>query len=1022
MTRSDGEASAGRGHAGRPAPGAWQLRALVPSLVFVLGIVATIVTVVVIQHLRRSEGFAEFRSDVAGARELIIRRMAVHTALLEGAAGFFAAHENVTRAEFRAFVERLGIAERYPGVRGIGFSLRYAASEKEAVIARMRTQGNPDFAPWPSTPRDEYHSILFLEPLDERNRAAIGYDMFQELTRRLAMAAARDQGTSVASGRVELVQEIAGPKQSGFLLYMPVYRGGAIPTSVDQRRARLRGFVYSPFRADDLLRGVLGPDPHIDIEVFDGTDALPSARMHSSVAVRGEDSDSIAAARFATTELVDIAHRMWSIRFASREAQSPESIGLLPMLLGAAGSLVSAFLAWLTFLQVRARDAAEESAHLLFVERERFRTTLGSVGEAVVATDTAGLVTFMNAVAERLTGWQAEEAVGRPATEVVRLVDEASGEPLGSPVTRLRGGAEVRSTTNSTRLICRSGEVRPIDESVASIVDERGGLIGTVAAFRDTTERRLAEEELRIGEARKRTILESSLDSVITMDRSGRIVEFNSSAERTFGYRREEVVGRTVAETIIPPRFRTAHEVALRRFFRSRSAAARGRRISLTAMRSNGSELPVEAAIAVSFLDDGSLLCSAYLRDISAERRARIERERLLESERTARADAERASRLKDEFVATLSHELRTPLNAMLGWTHLLRRRQQEPAAVTEAIEVIERNARAQVRMVEDLLDMTRILAGKVRIDVQSCDPRAIIGAAVSSIEPAAQARNLSVTVEIDPQITTLIADPTRLQQIVTNLLSNAVKFTPERGAVRVECRREGECDVIRVIDTGVGIAADFLPYVFDRFRQADASTTRRFAGLGLGLSIVRQLVELHGGRVRAESEGPGRGSTFTVELPAAPTLPLVTGPRLEDVDEEPDSLSLKGVRVIVVDDEPDARELARVVLSDEGAVVEVASTAGEALAILARSGPCLLVSDIGMPGRDGYDLIRAVRSLPRDRGGDTPAAALTAFARVEDRRRALAAGYQLHATKPVEPLELVALVASLGRVARSAI
>lgn len=990
------------------------LRALVPWFVLVVGLATTVATVLLVLELKRDEDRARFERDVAEAREQISRRLSVHVALLRGAAGLFAAKPDVSRAEFHAFVERLDVEQIYPAVRGLGFSRRFKSSERDQIVASMRAQGYPDFTLGSAPTGDEQHAILYLEPLDERNRAAIGFDMSTEEARRTAMMAARDQGVAFASGRVELVQELSGPKQPGFLIYVPVYRGGSVPSTVAERRERLVGFAYSPFRTHDLLRDIFGPEPIVDLEVFDGISPEASSRLYdSSTGRQGE-----VRRRFATTSLVDVAHRPWTVRFRSRES-AHAGTSLLAWLLGVSGTLISAFLTWLTLLQVRARAAAEEVAHLLDVERGRFRTTLGSVGEAVVATDTDGLVTFMNPVAERLTGWSAREALGQPATAVARLVDEASGTPLPSPLERLAGGVEIRSTTDRTRLYCRGGEVRPIDESVAPVVDEHGELLGSVSVFRDTTERRRAEEALRRGEARTRTILESALDCVVTFDERLRIVEFNSASERTFGHRRDEALGRDVTELLVPPQHRSALTVALRRFFRSRSAAMSGRRVAINALRLDGSEFPAAAAIAVSFLRDGSLLCTAYLRDVTQERRARTERERLLESERVARADAERASRLKDEFVGTLSHELRTPLNAMLGWTHLLRRRQGDPKGMAEAIEVIERNARTQVRMVEDLLDMTRILAGKIRLELHRCSPQAVIGAAVNSCQPAALARGVHVEVRIDPGVGAIVADPTRLQQVVANLLSNAIKFTPEGGSIGIECRREGATDIIEVRDTGVGIAADFLPHVFDRFRQADASTTRQFGGLGLGLSIVRHLVELHGGTVRAESDGPGKGATFTVGLPTVAPLTVITE---GGEDEEIDRPSLAGLRVLVVDDEADAREFARAVLAEEGAEVHVASGVNEALAILTSIAPCVLVSDIGMPGRDGYDLIRAVRQLAREQGGDTPAAALTAFARSADRRRALEAGYQLHHTKPIEPLELVALVASLDRMTKSAI
>jgi signal transduction histidine kinase/ActR/RegA family two-component response regulator len=404
-------------------------------------------------------------------------------------------------------------------------------------------------------------------------------------------------------------------------------------------------------------------------------------------------------------------------------------------------------------------------------------------------------------------------------------------------------------------------------------------------------------------------------------------------------------------------------------------------------------------------------------REVAERKRAEELREALLTSERAARSEAERATRLKDEFVATMSHELRTPLNAIVGWASILRR-DRNPKTVSQGVEVIERNAKIQARMVEDLLDMSRILSGKLTMELQRTDLSVVIDSAVAGVRPAADARKVRVHTTIQ-RTRPVHGDPGRLQQVLWNLLSNAIKFTPPDGIVTVfarEVERDGLLSVeIGVSDTGQGIDPKFLPFVFDRFRQADASTTRRHGGLGLGLSIVKSLVEMHRGTVEVQSPGEGQGSTFIVCLPLTKTHNPSDGARDH---AEPqimtDSAPLAGLRVLVVDDEADARTLARRVLEERGAEVVAVGSAAEALEAV-DGGPevSILVSDIGMPEQDGYDLIKRMRAKPGS-AGRVPAIALTALARDEDRERTLLAGYQVHISKPIDPAELVSVIATL--------
>jgi len=411
--------------------------------------------------------------------------------------------------------------------------------------------------------------------------------------------------------------------------------------------------------------------------------------------------------------------------------------------------------------------------------------------------------------------------------------------------------------------------------------------------------------------------------------------------------------------------------------------------------------------------------------DMTDSRRIEQEREQLLASERSARSEAERASHMKDEFLATLSHELRTPLNAIYGWSQILRTGTCDADEMASGLETIERNARVQTQIIEDLLDMSRIISGKIRLDVRRIDVATVVKAAIETVRPAADAKGIRLHAMFDTGAGNVMGDPNRLQQVFWNLLSNAIKFTPKAGRVTICSQRVDSQLEVNVTDTGEGIRPDFLPHVFDRFRQSDASTTRRHGGLGLGLAIVKQLVELHGGSARVRSEGLGHGTTFTVALPPTILKSDLTESPTDDGEARRTTAStaivtaecaatLAGKRVLVVDDEPDARALVQRLLEDCDAIVLTASSAAEALRMVVEHRPDILVSDIGMPGEDGFALIRSVRALGPERGGNILAIALTAYARREDRVRVMMAGFQMHIAKPVEPAELFASLASL--------
>jgi len=410
---------------------------------------------------------------------------------------------------------------------------------------------------------------------------------------------------------------------------------------------------------------------------------------------------------------------------------------------------------------------------------------------------------------------------------------------------------------------------------------------------------------------------------------------------------------------------------------------------------------------------------------LEAERMARAQAETAFKAEQEARSEVETANRLKDEFLATVSHELRTPLNAILGWARLIRTDKLDEPTFARALDTIERNAKSQAQLIEDLLDVSRIISGKLRLDIRPVDLTMVVESAIDVVRPAADAKEIQIRKVIDPKAGLVSGDPERLQQVVWNLLSNAVKFTPKAGKVEVRLERINSHIELIVSDTGKGINAEFLPHAFELFRQADGGMSRAYGGLGLGLAISRRIVEMHGGAIHADSPGEDRGAIFTVQLPLRGVRALDAATTLEMERAHPtagqgvpfDKLpSLEGFRILAVDDQPDTLEMIKVALTQCGAIVQTVTTAREAFEILQTWNPDLLVADIGMPGEDGYTLIGKIRALKPEQGGAIPAVALTAYARVEDRVKTLSAGYQMHVPKPVEPLELMTIIASLVR------
>jgi PAS domain S-box-containing protein len=620
---------------------------------------------------------------------------------------------------------------------------------------------------------------------------------------------------------------------------------------------------------------------------------------------------------------------------------------------------------------------------------------------AIFMTDSAGRVVSWNLGAERILGYGEAEILGEKASRFFTPEDLERGEDekeLATAATVGRAEDERWHVRKDGTRFWASGVVTPVR-------DDAEDLLGFTKVMRDMTEWKRLEEE-------RDRLFTLSMDMLCIAGLEGYFKRVNPAFEKTFGFSPEELLSRPIFDFLHPE-----DVPALKAEYVKLSTGEPTTYLENRCLCKDGSYRWVGWTY-FPVPQDG--LGYGVGRDVTKRRQ-------MEDALRLRAEDLDQSSRLKDEFLATLSHELRTPLTAILGWSRLLRAKQFDEAAQQHAFDVIERNAEAQAKLIEDLLDVSRIITGKLRLEFQPITPASVVEAAVNTLRTMAAAKRIQLDSVIDSTAGPVTGDPNRLQQIATNLLTNAIKFTPEGGRVEVQLDRVDSCVRLTVRDTGVGIRTEDLPYVFERFRQADSSNTRTQGGLGLGLAIVRHLVELHGGTVHAESPGEGQGATFTVDLPLTTTQTRSSHLERERVTSNPvgamtdegeptgDPCALEGVRVLLVEDEPDTRDLVKTILEGCGARVVAVSSAAEALAALERINPTILVSDIGMPGENGYELIKRIRALGPERGGRVPAVALTAYAGPKDRRRALLAGFQTHLAKPVEPDELLAVVASLS-------
>jgi PAS domain S-box-containing protein len=646
-----------------------------------------------------------------------------------------------------------------------------------------------------------------------------------------------------------------------------------------------------------------------------------------------------------------------------------------------------------------------------FMERRRAEDALRTrEAELELITDTTPLMltrcsrdlryVYVNRAYANMLGLEPQEIIGRP---IVEIMGAAAFESVRPQVEKVLQGQPVEY---SQEVPFESAGVRHLSATYRPDVASDGAVVGWVASISDITDRKGTEKALRQFAA----IVESTDDAIIGMDLDGLVTSWNNAANELYGYAPEEIIGKDVSILIPPEHFQDQGQLLAR----IRSGE---RVVHYETVRMAKSGKRIYVSLTVSPIQDasGALIgASKIARDITERRRVEAEREELLRREHEARAEAEIANRVKDEFLANLSHELRTPLNAIVGWAGMLKNTKLTPEETRRAIEIIDRNAKAQTQLIESVLDVSRIVSGKLQFDSRPVEVDKVLEAAIDSMRPAADAKHIEIRAQVSANVTLVSGDFNRLQQVIWNLLSNAVKFSPAGTAIDVQLKTAGSQLQIVVKDNGQGISAEFLPHVFERFRQADASTTKKFGGLGLGLAIVRHLVEMHGGSVKVESDGEGKGATFTVTLPTISGSPETSPAEAEKALQAARAAKplLQGLKILVVEDELDTRDLLVALLSDCEAEVMAAESAAAALNVLTRWQPDILVSDISMPEVDGYSFIRQLRAGTNQPG--VPAIALTAHARKEDRGLALAAGFQEHLPKPVSLSDLAQSIAKL--------
>jgi PAS domain S-box-containing protein len=1055
-------------------------RYFVPYFVLVVGLLSTVFFSNYVWRTAEAKDLERFNTSTQELTTYVRGRPRLYVEVLRAATGLFAVSPSINPTQFQKFVEQLELADQYPGSQGLGYLTRVKRDGKVSFGETSPQHTLKDFHVWPEKDQDMYALASHFEPLYRDDKADNTFDLHTDPVCSAAMENARDSGLPTASARVMLP---GANKEAGFLIYVPIYENDRTPTTVSERQAALSGFVYSQFRAADFLKSVLAikHTSDIDLQLYDGPQ--PSIEnLLADTASEAASADHVTRPRFTSTTSVEVAGRTWSIGFASRPGFVSAANRNTLYYTAFGGLLMTFALFVLTYLQVTARSEAELSASELRVSEARVRRTLAdreraeealreseeryrdlveNANDVVYTLDLEGNLTSINQAAETITGYSREQLIGRNLTG---LLTPESVEANRAMLTRKLEGEE--RTNYEMDMASVDGRILTFEIS-SKLVYREGKPTGVQGIARDITSRRHAEEALRQADQRALDEYERLLEKVAKL---AQILGTARDLEVIFWGLKEFALlsvpcdglfvslydpirdmrtacygwgdGKEIDTSELPPmpvnftgpnsRAVRTNQVIITNDYQTETlghpAVLVGPDNGLRPQSSLSAPMAVMGRI-VGTIEVQTYLKAAYGPEhVTAMRMAAnlaavaIENVRLLERESNARASAEESNRLKDEFLATVSHELRTPLTAILGWSRMLESGSLAKDMTDRAIETISRNARSQAQIIDDILDVSRIITGKLYLELHPVEIAPVLEAAINVVRPTAEAKGIQIEVEFEPEPAAVPGDMNRLQQVFWNLLANAVKFTPTGGKIFVRLRHLNSDVEITVADTGQGISPDFLPYVFDRFRQADSTSTRQHGGLGLGLAIARHLVDIHGGSVSVSSDGDGQGAVFTVKLPLVGCIPETADVDTAKLEEETASLGrlksqqlLSGLHVLLVDDDQDTLDLLSAALTQRSAKVTAVSSASAAFESIKSFRPDVLISDIAMPVEDGYHLIERVLALDIVPG--IPAIAITAYAKQEDKDRALAAGYQRFLSKPIELGEFISAVAELARL-----
>lgn len=995
----------------------WLAPVLLTSFVLLTALAVTFVLWRNAQQSAERELLIQFDHRVLEITDRLRQRMATYEQVLRGVQGLFVGSEQVGRDEFRHYVEALHLEENYPGIQGLGLEQIVLPANKATFIDTLRQQGLPNYTIHPDGEREMYAPIVFLEPVTERNLLAYGYDVFSEPVRRAAMEQSRDSGKASLSGKLRLIQETAEPKQSGFLMVLPLYRKGMPHTTVDERRANITGWVYEPFRMGDLMAG-LGNlfTEELHIQVYDGDEVSAASRMFDSQDNAAHPAQAIPWLK--ATRKLDVAGHRWTLLIQGLPLFAQQIDLREQKIIATAGTALSmllTFLVWnLVSQRLRAKALTRKVTRDLHHSEMRFRRVFESNVVGMMFTDFQGQINDANDHFLKLIGYSREDLTNQRINWKALTPEHYRSTDQSAVDTLKREGV---CPPWEKEYICKDGTLIPVLISVALLSDS---VQQCVCVVLDISERKQAENALRESEERYRSLMENASDAIILTDREGNLLETNKKGLELLGYEKDEIRNLTIAQ-IHPPELLAIY----RDEFEKTAKFGQCQFLDALVLRKDGVIVPVDITGSMIYFGE-SYLIQGIFRDITERKQAELWLTEKNQQLALANVELARATRLKDEFLANMSHELRTPLNAILGMTEALQERTfgHVNAKQNQALKTIVDAGTHLLELINDILDLAKIEAGKLELNLTHVSITQVSATSLSFVKQQAFKKRLRLESNVQANLPPIIADERRILQVLVNLLNNAVKFTPEGGRVCLEVARlnaaseesedslpPGEFVRLAVVDTGIGISPKELGQLFKPFIQIDSALNRQYAGTGLGLALVKRIVELHGGRVDVASE-PGVGSRFTVDLPCSATALAHAAPVNPAL---PVAYAVRGsarhdsaVVLLAEDNEANITTYSNY-LTAKGLQVIVAKDGQQAYEIAKSQPPDVILMDIQMPGVDGLESTRLIRGEPSL--AHIPIIALTALTMAGDREKCLAAGVSDYVTKPVKLGHLIGII-----------